>query len=157
MGRVEVRIAEEAPDAVDVVDLLAVHLGFARATSPTCHVHALDLDGLRDPSITFFAARAAGELCGVAALRELDPDHGEVKSMHTRGDLRGTGVGYRLLDHVVSVATSRGYSRVSLETGTQDEFAPARGLYARYGFVECPPFGSYTANPHSVCMTLELH
>lgn len=146
----------EPPDADDVIDLLTAHLTFARATSPACHVHALDLDGLRDPSITLFTARGDGELLGVAALREIEPDHGELKSMHTRAGRRGNGVGRTLFDHVVGVARQRGYGRVSLETGTQDEFAPARTLYVRSGFTECPPFGDYTVSPFSVCMTLAL-
>jgi putative acetyltransferase len=152
----ELVIAVEPPAAPDVADLLGQHLTFARATSPACHVHALDLDGLRDPAITFLTARRDGELVGVGALKELTAQHGELKSMHTQSTGRGRGVGRALLSRLLEIAAARGYERVSLETGTQDEFAPARALYTSVGFTVCEPFGEYTANPHSVCMTLGL-
>lgn len=149
-------IAPELPSNVDVVELLERHLGFARATSPACHVHALDLDGLLDPSVTFLTARREGELLGVGAIRELAVDHGELKSMHTRSSSRGSGVGRAMVTALLDIARSRHYRRVSLETGTQPAFAPARALYLDSGFVPCPPFGDYTANEHSACMTLML-
>ncbi len=101
-------------------------------------------------------ARLHGELVGVGAIKQLAVDHGELKSMHTRSSGRGQGVGRAMVTALVDIARTRGYRRVSLETGTQDEFAPARALYASMGFETCPPFGDYTANPHSVCMTLAL-
>ncbi len=136
--------------------LLATHLAYARAHTPPGHVHALDLDGLVDPSVTFFAVRRAGELLGVGALRELDASHGELKSMHTVEAARGQGVGTALVAHLLEVAAARRYVRVSLETGTMAAFASARSLYASLGFTPCEPFGDYTRNPHSVCMTLRL-
>jgi putative acetyltransferase len=149
-------ITEEPPTADDVVALLERHLDFARATSPVCHVHALDLDGLCDPSVRFFTARDGHQLLGVGALRDLGDGHGEIKSMHTASAARGRGVGTAMVGHLLDVARGSKMTRISLETGTQDEFAPARTLYRRMGFATCPPFGDYTDNPYSTCMTLAL-
>jgi putative acetyltransferase len=139
-----------------VVALLDTHLAFTHSTSPPEDVHALDIDGLVAPDVTFFSLRDNGALLGVGALRELDATHGEIKSMHTAEIARGQGVGRAMLDHLLATARSRGYTRVSLETGTMDEFAAARALYFNAGFEECPPFGSYFISPNSVCMTLRL-
>ena len=136
--------------------LLAAHLVFAREVTPEGHVHALDLDGLLDPAVTVFAARRGGVLLGVGALKRLDDDHAEIKSMHTAAAARGRGVARAMVDHLVATAAARGHTRVSLETGTDDVFAPARTLYAQAGFVPCEPFADYTANPYSTCMTLVL-
>ena len=149
-------IAEDDPLRPDVTALLERHLAFAHEVTPEGHVHALDVHRLLDPSVTFFSARRDGALLGVGALRELDPSHGEVKSMHTAPAARRQGVGRAMVEHLLAVARARGYDRVSLETGTMDAFAPARELYLAIGFVPCAPFGEYTANPHSVCMTLAL-
>ena len=116
----------------------------------------LDLDALRSPAITFWSAWDGASLLGCAALKELDPSHGEVKSMHTAIQHRGRGVGRRLLEHIVDEGRSRGYRRLSLETGSMEAFAPARALYSRFGFVACEPFGDYRLDPNSVFMTLEL-
>jgi putative acetyltransferase len=140
----------------EIADLLATHVAFCRATSPPESTHVLDLDALRSPAITFWSAWDGASLLGCAALKELDPTHGEVKSMHTAGRHRGRGVGLGLLDRVTGEARSRGYRRLSLETGSMAAFASARALYARFGFVECPPFGDYRLDPNSIFMTLEL-
>ena len=150
------QIAIEDPRTPDVMALLGIHLDFARASSPPEDVHALDIDGLTSPNVTFFTLREDGTLLGVGALRELDDTHGEIKSMHTAEMARGNGVGRAMLDHLLTVARQRGYRKVSLETGTMDEFAAARSLYVNTGFVECPPFADYFVSPNSVCMTLEL-
>jgi putative acetyltransferase len=149
-------VAEDDPRRPDVRALLERHLAFAHEVTPVGHVHALPVERLVDPSVTFFSARIDDELVGVGALRELDPAHGELKSMHTRADARRSGVGQAVLDHLIATALVRGYERVSLETGTMDAFAPARALYAAAGFTVCPPFAEYSDNPHSVCMTLPL-
>ena len=149
-------IAEDNPLRPDVTALLERHLAFAHEVTPEGHVHALDVARLLDPSVTFFSARRDGELLGVGALRELDPTHGEVKSMHTAPAARRQGVGRAMVEHLLDVARARGHERVSLETGTMEVFAPARELYAAIGFTRCAPFGEYTENPHSVCMTLAL-
>jgi putative acetyltransferase len=139
-----------------IAELLAAHVAFCRATSPPESTHVLDLDALRSPEITFWSAWDGASLLGCAALKELDPAHGEIKSMHTAARQRQGGVGRALLTHVVGEARTRGYRRLSLETGSMAAFAPARALYARFGFVECPPFGDYRLDPNSVFMTLEL-
>lgn len=149
-------IAVEDPRLPEVIDLLQQHLALARATSPPEHVHALDLDGLQHPSVTFCGARQDGVLLAVGALRHLDDGHAEIKSMHTLAAARGRGIGMRMLQHLLARARERGYRCVSLETGTMQPFAAARRLYARAGFAVCAPFGSYTRNDYSLCMTLRL-
>lgn len=150
------QIGYDDPRAPDVRALLVAHLAFARATSPPEDVHALDVEGLLDPSVSFFGLRVDGELLAVGALKRLSPSHAEVKSMHTAAHARGGGRARAMLMHLLSVARSEGFSRVSLETGSMAEFAPARALYASAGFVECAPFGDYVPSPHSSFMTLAL-
>jgi putative acetyltransferase len=140
----------------EIAGLLQRHLDQAAMHSPRESIHALDLDGLRAPAITFWSAWEGGQLLGCAALRELAADHGEIKSMHTAAEHRGKGVAAGLLTHLLDVARARAYRRVSLETGTMEGFAAARALYARFGFRPCPPFGEYRDDPNSLCMTLEL-
>ena len=126
------------------------------ATSPPESVHALDLDGLRVASVTFWTVRVELRLLGCGALLELSPTEGEIKSMRTASAERRRGVATLLLDTIVTEARRRGYRCLSLETGSQEFFAPARRLYSRRGFTECGPFGSYVIDPHSVFMTREL-
>jgi len=154
MGAVELDIVD--PRTAEVADLVRTHLSFAHETTPPEHVWALGVEGLVDPSVTLYGARRGGVLVGMGALRELDPAHAELKSMHVRAAARGNGIGQLILDRLLAVARERGYQRVSLETGTMDAFAPARRMYERAGFTPCPPFGEYTDNPHSLCMTLLL-
>jgi putative acetyltransferase len=149
-------IAVADPNAADVRALLERHLAFAREVTPPEHVHALDTGAWSDPDLTLFGARRDASLVGVGAIRRLDAAHAELKSMHTRAEARGQGVGRAMLDHLLRVAESSGYRRVSLETGTADAFTAARSLYLRAGFRPCAPFGQYTVNPHSVCLTLTL-
>jgi putative acetyltransferase len=146
-------IAVDDPERDDVRALLEQHLAFARSVTPPEHVYALDLDGLLDPSVTFFSVRAGGELLGVGALKQLDPDHAELKSMHTATAARRRGVGRAMVEHLLGVAAERGVRRVSLETGTMEAFAPARSLYADAGFAPCGPFGDYDESPTSAFMT----
>ncbi|MGP0030958.1 MAG: GNAT family N-acetyltransferase [Acidimicrobiales bacterium] len=149
-------ISTEDPRAPEVEALLRAHLTFARFVTPPDDVHALDVSGLLDPAVTLLGARRHGELLGVGALRMLEDGHAELKSMHTVEAARGHGIGRVLVGHLLSLAVDRHCTRVSLETGTMDAFAPARALYARIGFVVCEPFGDYTVNPNSVCMTIDL-
>jgi putative acetyltransferase len=149
-------IAIDDPRADDVRALLAVHVTFARAETPPEDAHAMDVDGLLDPTVTFFSYRTGGTLLAVGALKQLDPHHAEIKSMHTVLAARGRGVGWTMLEHLIAVARERGYQRVSLETGSMAAFAPARSLYARAGFEVCEPFGDYRASPNSTYMTLAL-
>lgn len=136
--------------------LLNEHLQNMYAVSPPESVHALDLERLRRPEISFWTAWDGGQLLGCGALKELDPTQGEIKSMRTPDALRRRGAGRALLNHIIAVARSRGYQRLSLETGSQDAFRAAQSLYASAGFTVCGPFGDYTLDPNSVFMTLRL-
>lgn len=136
--------------------LLHEHLRGMHELSPRESVHALDLEGLRKPEITFWSAWDGSLLLGCGALRELSRSHGEVKSMRTPVALRRRGAGRAILAHIVGVARSRGYERLSLETGSADAFKPARTLYESFGFTYCGPFGDYADDPNSVFMTLRL-
>lgn len=136
--------------------LLEEHLRSMHALSPPESVHALDLERLRAPGITFWSAWDGDVLLGCGALSELDARHGEVKSMRTPDALRRRGAGRALLQHIIDEARSRGYTRLSLETGSMAAFAPAHRLYESAGFVRTGPFGSYTDDPNSVFMTLTL-
>jgi putative acetyltransferase len=150
-------VGSDDPAAADVQALLQRHLDFANEHSPPEDVHALDVNGLLIPAITFVSVRdPRGTVLGVGALRELDPLHGELKSMHTAAEARSQGVARGILMHLLDLARSRGYERVSLETGTGEAFTPARALYASAGFEVCPPFGDYWESPNSTCMTLSL-
>ena len=144
------------PRRDDVRALLDQHLLFAAGNTPPENIHALELDELLDPTITFFSVRADGELLGIGAVKELDAEHFELKSMHTAATARRRGVGRALVDHLVAVAAARGARRVSLETGTAPAFEPARSLYAAMGFVPCGPFGEYTETPDNTFMTRVL-
>jgi putative acetyltransferase len=141
------------PARDDVSALLAEHLADMVATSPPESVHALDVSGLKSPEITFWTSREDGVLLGCGALKELDATHAEIKSMRTTHAARGRGVASGMLLHLLAVAEQRGYHRLSLETGAEDYFEPARGMYARHGFTVCEPFGTYVPDVHSVFMT----
>lgn len=155
-GAASLVIDVDDPRRNDVRELVETHLAFARRVTPPEDVHAVGVDGLLESSVTVFAARLGDELVGIGALRELDPVHGEIKSMHTRIDRRGRGIGRAMVDHLVAVAAARGYRQVSLETGTMDAFAPSRALYEATGFEPCPPFGEHDESPNSICMTQHL-
>ena len=141
---------------VEVLALLQEHLDAVSQISPPESVHALDLDGLRAPEVTFWSVWQGSTLAGCGALKELDAHHGEIKSMRTASSHLRTGVAAALLEHILHVARARGYRRLSLETGSQEAFAPARALYARFGFEPCGPFADYIDDPNSVFMTREL-
>ena len=140
----------------EIHKLLEEHLANMRSISPPESTHALPIEGLRKPEVTFWTAWENGELLGCSALKELDARHGEIKSMRTvSGHLR-KGVAKALLDHMIDEASRRGYLRLSLETGSMEAFEPARQLYARAGFLFCAPFADYIEDPNSVFMTKEL-
>ena len=136
--------------------LLKEHLRNMHSISPPESVHALDLDGLRKPEITFWTVWSGDELLGCGALKEIDARHGEIKSMRTAAAHRRNGVGRAVLTHIIGEALNRKYTRLSLETGSQDAFKPARRLYESFGFSYCPPFEGYFEDPNSVFMTKEL-
>lgn len=150
------QIQIEDPTRPDVIALLREHRADMFATSPAESVHALDEHALRAPGITFWAVRDQGELWGCGALREVDPAHGEIKSMRTVAGARRRGVATAVLETMTAAARERGYRRLSLETGVEDYFEAARRLYERHGFVACEPFGAYRPDRHSVFLTQEL-
>lgn len=138
-------------------DLVAHHKAFCDATGPEESNHRLGLSELDMPEITVWsAASEASNLLGMGALKELSPEQGEIKSMHTAEAARGLGVARSMLGVILAEARHRGYTSLWLETGAQEEFTPARALYAAHGFVETGPFGSYQPDPHSTFMTLAL-
>jgi putative acetyltransferase len=140
----------------ETIEFLEEHVRQLRELSPPESTHALDLEGLRAPGVVFWTARDADRVVGCAALKSLDDGHAEVKSMRTAADQARRGVATRLLETVIAHARATGVRRLSLETGSEPFFAPARALYARHGFDECEPFGDYRPDPLSVFMTREL-
>ena len=140
----------------EVHALLQEHLSNMYELSPPENVHALDLTALRQPDVTFWTVWDGGVLLGCGALKELTPTHGEVKSMRTPQALRRRGAARAVLSHIVAEARSRGYRRLSLETGSMEAFKPAHALYERSGFRFCGSFADYKEDPNSTFMTLEL-
>ncbi|MEZ5081681.1 MAG: GNAT family N-acetyltransferase [Thermoleophilia bacterium] len=154
LGDVSLRVDDLRDTRIEA--FLQEHLDDMRGHSPPESVHALDLEGLRAPDVTFWSAWWRGELIGCVALKRLDAEHVELKSMRTSTRLRRRGLGRFVLDFVAGEARRRGYRRMSLETGTPAFFEPARALYTSYGFRPCPPFDTYSPDPFSVFMTLAL-
>lgn len=140
----------------EIYELLQEHLQSMHELSPPESVHALDIEGLRQPEITFWTIWENGELLGCGALKELDSQHAEIKSMRTAARHLRKGVARNLLHHILEEARHRGYRRLSLETGSMAAFEPARRLYADFGFTFCEPFADYIEDPNSVFMTREL-
>jgi len=153
---VEIEIGIDDPRTEEVRSLLATHLEFTRGVTPAEYSFALDVEELLEPGVTFFSARQAGHLVGVAALKRLDETHAELKSMHTSQARRRRGVGRALAQHILEFARRAGYRRVSLETGATDEFIGARALYEREGFRPCEPFGTYAPSPYNTFMTISF-
>ena len=147
------RITLDNLQGPEIIALLQEHLAEMRSVSPPESVHALDLSGLRKPEITFWTVWLGSDLAGCAALQELGPDHGEIKSMRTAHHHKRKGVAAHMLRHILKEAARRHYRRLSLETGSQPHFAPARALYASFAFQRCGPFGNYVDDPNSLFMT----
>ena len=140
----------------EIIGLLHEHLRSVALHSPPESVHALGLDALRNPDITFWSVWQHSELMGCGAIKELDSRHGEIKSMRTASSHLRKGVAAGLMRHILEEAERRSYERLSLETGSMDAFAPARSLYASLGFKPCGPFANYLEDPYSVFMTREV-
>jgi putative acetyltransferase len=140
----------------EIAALLQEHLASMFVHTPPESVHALPIESLRSPEITFWSVWENGELLGCGALKELDPRHGEIKSMRTASTHLRKGVARAMVHHIIAEAKRRGYRRLSLETGAMGAFEPARRLYAACGFTYCEPFADYVEDPNSVFMTLEL-
>ncbi|MCK7624974.1 GNAT family N-acetyltransferase [Streptomyces sp. RS10V-4] len=140
----------------EIAEFLAAHVAEMRQITPLESKHALDLDGLRRPEVTFWSVRDDGALIGCGAVKRLDAGHGEIKSMRTAPARKRSGVASRLLAHIVTESQRMGYRRLSLETGSTAFFAPARALYQKFGFDYCAPFADYREDPNSVFMTRTL-
>ncbi len=152
----ELRIVRDDLSGAAIAALLREHLENMHAITPPGSVHALDLERLRSPEITFWSAWAGDDLVGCGALKELGARRGEVKSMRTAAAYRRRGVATRMLEHIIDEARRRGYTTLLLETGALSAFAPARALYERYGFVPCGPFEGYTDDPNSAFRRMDL-
>lgn len=149
-------IAEDDLSGPEIAALLQLHLDEMHRWSPPESVHAMPIERLHEPDVTFYSAWDGARLAGCGALQKLDAKHGEIKSMRAAPEYRGKGVGRAILLHLLAEARARGYARVSLETGRPDHFLPARRLYEAHGFAECPPFADYRDDPFSVFMTRAL-
>jgi putative acetyltransferase len=149
-------IRQDDLSSAEVQSLIVEHLSGMHSNSPPGHVHALAIEGLRAPNVTFWTAWIGGTLCGCGALKQLTPLMGEVKSMRTRLVFLRRGVGQAVLDEIVRTARQHGYSRLLLETGTGEAFEPAHGLYRRNGFEWSGPFGEYAATDFNVFMAKVL-
>lgn len=139
-----------------VNDMIRIHVARAAAETAPGSNHALDVSGLKAPGVAFWTLWQDGEPVGMGALKRLDATDGEVKSMYVLPKTRGTGAGSLILGHIIAAAKGHGLTRLSLETGSWDYFAPAWALYRRFGFVECPPFADYVPDPNSLFFTVEL-
>ena len=137
----------------DVADLMNRHTEMMRAQTPPQSCHVMSADDLFAAGAHVFALRNEGAMLGIAALKLLDSTHGELKSMHTKAEARGLGVGSALVQRILTEAGGLGLTRISLETGSEEPFAPARRLYQRHGFTFCGPFADYVDDPLSVYMT----
>jgi putative acetyltransferase len=149
-------IIEDDLSGPEIRALLEAHFAGMLANSPKDSCHFLDFEGLKGDGVTFWSIWDGAALAGCGALRELDTGDGEIKSMRTHADHLRKGAGAKMLDHIIKTARERGYTRLSLETGSGAAFEPATALYLRYGFVGCPAFGDYREDPFSRFMTLEL-
>lgn len=149
-------IRVDNPNNTQITRLLHEHLQDMATLSPPESVHALDVDSLCTADITLWAAWEREDLLGCAALLDLGDGHGEIKSMRTSKQHLRRGIAACLLEHLITQARHRSYTRLSLETGSAPAFAPARKLYIKYGFTFCAPFSDYVTDPHSVFMTREL-
>lgn len=156
MGEYMMQIKVDDLTGTEIAELLNEHLANMRMISPPESVHALDLEKLRRPEITFWSVWEGNQLVGCGALKELDRYHGEVKSMRTASAHLRKGIARQMLQHILEEAKRRGYQRVSLETGSMEAFEPARKLYVSFGFQYCEPFADYKEDPNSVFMTMEI-
>lgn len=149
-------IARESPLAADVALLMERHTADMHAETPPESIHMMDAGALAVPEVAFFVMREAGRAIGMGAFKRLDGTQGEIKSMHVLHEVRGRGLSKAMLAHLECEARAAGLTRLSLETGAELIFVPARELYLRAGYTECAPFGSYAPDPHSVFMTKAL-
>ncbi|MFH8572463.1 GNAT family N-acetyltransferase [Streptomyces sp. NPDC017993] len=140
----------------EIAGFLTEHVQQMRSLTPLESKHALDLDGLRAPDVTFWSVLEGDSLVGCGAIKRLDTSHAELKSMRTRPTRQRSGVASQLLEHIITEATRMGFTRLSLETGSAEFFLPARRLYEKFGFRRCEPFAVYRPDPNSTFMTRTL-
>lgn len=152
----EIRIAREKPTAADLALLMERHTADMHADTPPESIHMMDAGALDRPDIAFFVLREYNQPLAMGAFKQIDATHAEIKSMHVLSETRGRGLSRRMLDHLLTEARAAGFTRLSLETGAQAAFLPARRLYEKAGFAECPPFEGYTLDPNSIFMTKVL-
>ena len=138
------------------IELIRTHLVGMAENSPPESIHALNVAGLKQDNITFYSAWEDEDIMGCGALKELTTKHGEVKSMRTVEKHLKKGVARAILLHIINEAKMRGYTKLSLETGSMEAFQPACRLYESFRFTYCEPFDKYTADPNSLFMTLDL-
>ena len=151
-----IRAGPESPLGADLGDMMARHTEAMHADTPPESIHMMDASELAAPGIDFHVMREDGRPIGMGAVKRIGKDEGEIKSMHVLAELRGRGLARKMLDHLVAEAQAAGLTRLSLETGSQESFLPARRLYETAGFVACPPFADYREDPMSVYLTLSL-
>ncbi|MCF1708793.1 GNAT family N-acetyltransferase [Tabrizicola sp. J26] len=151
-----ITIRRESPAGADLTLLFERHTADMHADTPPESIHMMDASELDIPEVSFFVMRDAGEPVAMGAFKRIGEGHGEIKSMHVLVERRGQGLSRRMLDHLLSEARAAGLTRLSLETGSQAMFEPARVLYARAGFEECGPFEGYVPDPNSIFMTRSL-
>ena len=149
-------IARERPTSADLALLMQRHTADMHADTPPESIHMMDAGALDHPHIAFYVLREYGDPLAMGAFKRIDATHAEIKSMHVLAETRGRGLSRRMLDHLLAEAQAAGYTRLSLETGSQTMFLPARRLYEKAGFTECPPFEGYALDPNSVFMTKVL-
>ncbi len=152
----EIVITNENSLTDELGQILKAHWLFCTSSTPIEHVYALDASKLFLPDITVFGARIDGELVGVGAMRRLDTEHAELKSMHILAKSRGLGVGKAIVAHIEEFARRSGIERMSLETGTNEAFRPARELYKSLGYQSCDAFGDYVLSEDNTCMTKSI-
>ncbi|WP_182880290.1 MULTISPECIES: GNAT family N-acetyltransferase [unclassified Microbispora] len=150
------RIVEDDLSGPEIAEFLEEHLREMRSITPPESKHALDLDGLRRPEVTFWSVMDGGAVVGCGAIKRLDDSHAELKSMRTAAARKRAGIASLLLRHILAEAGRMGFTRLSLETGAEEHFLPARKLYEKFGFTYCEPFGDYRPDPLSVFMTRQL-
>lgn len=149
-------IVEDDLTGPEIAALLAYHLDQMHRWSPACKVHAMPIERLRAPDVTFYSAWVEGALAGCGAIKHLDPARGELKSMRVAPEFLGRGIGRAMLRHLMDVGRARGYRQLLLETGKPEAFIPARRLYESEGFAQCPAFAGYTTDDYSLCMARDL-
>lgn len=149
-------IATESPLGPDLALLFERHTADMHADTPPESIHMMDAGELAIPAVRFFVMRDDGVPVGMGAFKAIDARHAEIKSMHVLAEVRGRGLSRQMLDHLIAEARAEGFTRLSLETGVQPTFVAARALYAKAGFVDCPPFEGYWDDPNSVFLTKTL-